>query len=59
MMVVQRIMQSLLKYAMVHDVEAFQPVACFALVDCPEGLAHFSSSWIPSPSFAFAGFLVS
>jgi len=52
-------MQSLLKYAVVHDVEAFQPVACFALVDCPEGLAHFSSSWLPSPSFAFAGFLVS
>ncbi len=55
----QRIMQSLLKYAVVHDVEAFQPVACFALVDCPEGLAHFSISRLPSASFAFAGFLVS
>jgi hypothetical protein len=49
--VVQRIVQSLLMYAMVHHVEVFQPVACFAFVDAPEGLPCSSNG-----SFSFICF---
>ncbi len=53
---VQRIVQSLLTYGIVHHVEVFQPVACFALVDAPEGLVL---QMTPSPSSAFVELLFS